>query len=191
MKMHSNILEKVRLYEEKRGISYAKVDGALYKGIKVFYIISLIYTFGVNAMFIFGSILVESIFETLKNSVYTVIALSFALVAAWVIMGFKKYVWAHIVSCVLNALSCVGLTFTFGRLLADVIGFKPKFYYCHLAPLSLSVVLSIILTIIAVRGILKTQKTYKKIVENIYEEYKATEENSLSDEEWGEVLKNI
>lgn len=191
MKLHSNILEKVRLYEEKRGIIYAKTDGNLYKGIKVFYIIALIYTFGVNSMFLLGNILVKSIFDVLKNSVYTVAVLSLALVAAWVIMGFKKYLWAHIVSCVLNALSCVGLILTFGKLLADVIGFKAKFYYCHLVPLALAVILSVILTIIAVRAILKTQKTYKKIVENIYETYKATEENPLTDQEWEEVLKNI
>ncbi len=192
MKMYSNILEKVRLYEEKRGIVYAKADGKLYNGIKALYIISLVYTFGVNLLFLLGCLLSETVFNALQNSIYTVIALSVVLIAAWVIMGFKKYLLAHISAFVLNTLACVGLCFTFGTLLTDVIGFKPKFYYCHLVPLSLAVIFSIVLTVIAVRAITKTQKTYKIVVENLYNAHKtAEEENTVSEEEWDEILKNI
>lgn len=192
MKMYENILEKVRLYEEKRGITYAKTDGKLYIGVKALYIISLVYTFGVNLLFLLGSLLSETVFKALENSIYTVIALSVALIAAWVVMGFKKHLWAHIVAFVLNTLACVGLGITFGRLLTDVIGFKAKFYYCHLVPLSLAVLCSIILTIIAVRAIIKTQKTYKIVVENLYNAQKAEDDGkAVSEEEWDEILKNI
>ena len=191
MKMYSNILEKVRLYEEKRGIVYAKTDGKLYKGLKVFYILLFVYTIVMNSLFLLGSFLSETVFNNLKNAVYTVLGLSVLLIASLIIMKFKNTVWANFVSAVLNILSCVGLGITFGMLLQDVIGFKISFYWRHLAPLCLMVIMTVALTVIALKAIFKTQKTYKKIVENIYTTYTASEETILSDEQWEEVLKNI
>ena len=191
MKMYNNILEKVALYEEKRGIVYAKTDGNLYKGLKGFYVLLFVYTMVINLFFLLGAALSETVYSTLKNSVYTVLGLSIALIISLVLMRFKNTVWANIMSLALNVLSCVGLTITFGVLLQDVIGFKISFYWRHLVPLCLMVIVDIAFTIIALRAIFKTQKTYKKIVENIYTTHTTSEDTVLSDEEWEEVLKSI
>lgn len=191
MKMHSNILEKVRIYEEKRGITYPKTDGKLYNSFKVLYVISLIYTLGVNLLFLLGCAIGESIFEALENSVYTVIALSVLLIASLVIMRFRKFIWVHIVTFLFNVLSSVGLCFTFATLLKDVVGFKPKFYYCHLVPLCLMVIFTVVLTVVAIRAILKTQKNYKIILENLYSAYNTVDDGNISNEEWDEILKGI
>ncbi len=189
--MYDNVLEKVKEYEEKRGIVYAKTDGKLYVGVKVFYILIFAYTMAINAMFLLGAVLSETVFNNLKNSVYTVLALSVLLVASLIVMKFKNTIWANVVSTVINILSCTGLGITFGVLLQDVIGFKVSFYWRHLVPLCLMVILTVVLCVIALRAILKTQKTYKKIVENIYQTYTASDDTVLSDEQWQEVLKNI
>ncbi len=191
MKMYDNILQKVRLYEEKRGIIYAKTDGKLYKGLKVFYVLLFAYTMVMNTLFLLGAFLSDSVFKTLGNSVYTVLGLSAVLIASLVIVRFKNKLWANIAFLMLNIISCVGLGFTFGILLQDVIGFKASFYWRHLVPLCLMVILSVALTVVALRAVLKIRKTYKKIIENIYTTYKASEETDLSDEQWEEVLKNI
>ena len=191
MKMYDNILQKVRLYEEKRGIVYAKTDGKLYKGLKVFYVLLFAYTMVMNLLFLLGVVLSETTFNALKNSVYTVLGLSIMLVVALVVMRFKNTVWANVLSAVLNILSCVGLGLTFGILLQDVIGFKSSFYWRHLVPLCLMVIVTLAISFVALRAVFKTRKTYKKIVENIYTTYKASEDTTLSDEEWEEVLKNI
>ena len=191
MKMYDNIIQKVRLYEEKRGIVYVKTDGKLYKGFKIFYILLFVYTMAMNSIFLLGAVLSETIFNALKNSVYTVFGLSIMLVVSLVVMRFKNTVWANILSAVLNVLSCVGLGFTFGVLLQDVIGFKTSFYWRHLVPLCLMVIVNLAFTFIALRAVFKTRKTYKKIIENLYTSYKASEDTALSDEQWEEVLKNI
>lgn len=191
MKMYDNILQKVRLYEEKRGIVYAKTDGKLYKGLKVFYILLFVYTMAMNSIFLLGAVLSETIFNALKNSVYTVFGLSIMLVVSLVVMRFKNTVWANILWAVLNVLSCVGLGFTFGVLLQDVIGFKASFYWRHLVPLCLMVIVTLALSFVALRAVFRTRKTYKKIIENLYTSYKASEDTVLSDEQWEEVLKNL
>jgi hypothetical protein len=190
MKMYDNILQKVNLYEEKRGIVYAKTDGKLYKTIKAFYVLAFVYTMFMNLVFILGVTLDSARFEVLANPFYTVVALTVGLIAALVIVGFKKYLWAHIVSFALNLLSTVGLTVTFAKLLEDVIGYKTSFYWRHLAPLAIILLLSLWMTIIAIKAIVKLKKTYKKIEENLYADYSAESEN-LTDEEWDDVLKNI
>lgn len=189
--MYDNILEKVKEYEEKRGIVYAKTDGGLYKALKIIYILLFIYTMVMNAMFLLGAALSETVFKNLKNSVYTVLGITVLLIASLVIMKFKNTVWANIVSTVLNILGCTGLCLTFGVLLQDVIGFKISFYWRHLVPLCLMAIVTIALCAVALRAVIKTQKTYKKIVENIYENYTASEDTTLTDEQWQEVLKNI
>ena len=191
MKMYDNILQKVRLYEEKRGIVYTKTDGKLYKGLKFFYILLFVYTMVMNLFFLLGAVLSETVFIALKNSVFTVFGLSMTLVVSLVVMRFKNTVWANILSAVLNVLSCVGLGFTFGVLLQDVIGFKASFYWRHLVPLCLMVIVTLALNFVALRAVFKTRKTYKKMVENIYSTYQASEETVLSDEQWEEVLKSI
>lgn len=192
MKMYDNVLQKVSLYEEKRGISYAKTDGKLYKTFKVLYVLVFVYTMVMNAFFILGNVLSETQFEALKNSVYTVLGLSAVLIASLVVMHFKNHIWANLISLALNILSGSGLGFTFGLLLQDVIGFKASFYWRHLIPLCLIVVLSVLLTVVAVRATVKTQKNYKKIVENIYNSHSISAQNSnFTAEEWDEILKNI
>ncbi len=192
MKMYDNILQKVAQYEEKRGIVYAKTDGKLYKTLKVLYVLIFCYTMVMNTFFLLGTSLSETVFNALKNSIYTVIGLSVSLIASLVIMRFKNKIWANIVSLVLNVLSCTGLCFTFGVLLQDVIGFKVSFYWRHLAPLCLMVALSVALFIVAIKAILKTQKNYKKIVDNIYTSHSVSAEDSnFTAEEWDEILKNI
>lgn len=192
MKMYDNVLEKVKLYEEKRGIVYATTDGRLYKGLKGLYVLAFVYTMVMNFFFIMGNVLSETRFENFKNSVYTVGALSLVLIVALVALRFKKHIVANAAAFVLNAFGSAALVLTFAKLLEDVLGYKASFYWRHLVPLCILVFLSLCLTIIAVRAILKTQKSYKKVVENLYLSHQTAAENTgLSDEEWDEVLKNI
>lgn len=177
MKMCEDVLQKVRLYEEKRGIIYAKTDGKLYKTLKGVYFFAFAYTLVMNILYILGNVFSKTRFDVFKNSVYTVAALSVVMIIALVVMHFKKYLWSHIAAFILNALSSAGLVFVFAGLLEGPIGYLPKFYWRHLVPLCFIVILSLWLTVIAVRAILKTQKTYKKIIENTAEELDEVSEN--------------
>ena len=194
MKYYSNILEKVKFYEERRGIEYAKTDGYLYKTLKVLYILALVYTFVINIFFVSGVLVSKTKFSVLQNTMYSVIALTVLLIGSLVIMRFKKSLWANIVSFAANILACLGLGLSYGVLLTDVVGFlgfKVSFFYRHLVPLCIMVLLTIWLTVIAIRAIVKTRKNYKKIVENIYSSYNVSaEDGNFTEEEWEEILKN-
>lgn len=194
MKLYYNILERVRAVEEKRGIKYAKTDGKLYCTLKVFYIIAFAYTMGINLLFTLGTVISEINFKNLKNSLITVTVFSVLLIASLVIMRFKDKLWANITSGVLNLLSSVGLLFSFAVLMEDSIGFmglKTNFYWRHFIPLVLIIILSVWLTVIAVRSIIKTNSAYKKVVENIYALHKVSaEESNFTEEQWDEILRD-
>ena len=197
MKMQYNILQRVRQVEEKAGISYAKADGRLYNTLKVLYIILFAYTMAMNVFYLLGNFLVyfgNKNFASVKNSLITVMVASLALIAALVFARFKDKVWANVTCMVLNLLSSLFLVLTFARLLIDDLGFlgyKFSFYWRHSVPLLLIVIFSIWFCVIAIRATIKTQKQYKKVVENLYENYNLSSENEqLSEEEWEEFLAN-
>jgi hypothetical protein len=115
MKINDEILQKVSLYEEKHGIVYAKTDGSLYKTLKGLYVLAFCYTMVMNFLFVIGNVMSEMRFEIFKNTVYMVLTLSAGLILSLVIIGFKKYSWAHIAGFLLNTAACMGLTVVFAR----------------------------------------------------------------------------
>ena len=197
MKMQYNILQRVRQIEEKAGIRYAKADGRLYMTLKVLYIILFAYTLAMNLLFLLGNLLVHSgkeSFVDIKNSLITVTVASIGLIAALVFAKFKNKIWANVTSAVLNLVSCIFLVLNFANLLTDDLGFlgyKFSFYWRHSVPLLLIVAFSVWFSIIAIRATAKSQKQYKKVVENLYEKYNlASEIEQFSEEEWEEFLTN-
>ncbi len=188
MKYNEDILTKVRIYEEKRGINYAKTDGKLYKTLKVLYVLMFAYTMVINLLYILGTLLLEDLSTVQKNILYTVSALCVSLVVSLIVMRFKKYLWANIAYTVLNILSCVGLCVTFGVISADPVGFLgflPLFYYRHFAPLLIMTVLTVWLFVIALNSFIKTRKCYNTILENLYNSTE-TDINSL---EWEKIVE--
>lgn len=197
MEFQYNILMRVREIERKNGINYAKIDGALFSGIKVLYILICFYTLIINFLSAAGLSITnhtEHNADSIKSLIITIIVASILLIAGLVIIKFREKIWANITFVSINLLSSIYLLLTFGKELKDGIGFLGynfSFYWRHAIPLTLIAILSIWLFIIALRAILKTQKEYKKVVETIYQQYLATAlEGQTSEEEWQEYLKN-
>ena len=197
MEFQYNILMRVREIERKNGINYAKIDGALFSGIKVLYILICFYTLIINFLSAAGLSITnhtEHNADSIKSLIITIIVASILLIAGLVIIKFREKIWANITFVSINLLSSIYLLLTFGKELKDGIGFlgyNLSFYWRHAIPLTLIAILSIWLFIIALRDILKTQKEYKKVVETIYQQYLATApEGQTSEELWQEYLKN-
>ena len=169
MKLNAEIIEKVRLYEGNNRIIYAKTDGRLYKSIKSVYFLVVLYTLVMNFFYIMGNVLSQDRFEIFENSVYMVALLSVLLIAALVLIKFKDYCWAHISAFLLNVIGCVCLNLVFMKQLNPAF-YISMFYWRHFVPFCLIVLLSLWITIIALRAILKTQKSYKTISGNVGEE---------------------
>ena len=197
MKLQQNILNRVRQVEEKRGIVYAKTDGKLYKTLKVFYIIFLVYTFAINALFVLSNFMVyhgTDTFNSVKKPIIIVICSTFCFIASLFVLKFKDKIWANIATLILNLLPSLLTVLVYAKLMEDslgLFGYKYSFYWRHSVPLALIAVFAIWLSVLALRANIKTKKQYKKITENLYNQYHISEENEqLSEEEWEEFIKN-
>lgn len=192
-----NVLKRVRQIEEKNGIKYAKTDGRLYVTLKVLYTIIFAYTLAINFLFILSNFIVyygSENFNYVKVPLVTVTTATVLLIAAFIIMRFKNKVWANYVSGITNILVAVFLVLTFANIMKDslgLFGYVFSFYWRHAVPLLLLVILAVWLTVIAIRANVKTDKQYKKVIENIYAQYNLSAENEqLSEEQWEEFLEN-
>lgn len=197
MKLQQNILNRVRQVEEKRGIVYAKTDGKLYKTLKILYILLLVYTFIINALFVLSNFMVyygTDSFKGLKKPIITVICGTLCFIASLFILKFKDKIWANITTLILNLLPSLLTVLVYANLMEDslgLFGYKYSFYWRHSVPLALIAVFAIWLSVLALRANIKTKKQYKKITENLYNQYHISEENEqLSEEEWQEFIEN-
>lgn len=192
MKMNESVLKRVRITEEKHGIKYAKTDGPLYRTLRVAYTVLFAYTLGINLLFILGMLLThtgtESFNASLKNSLITVTAASGFIIGGYC-LSFSRF---KLVAGIVSALPEILLIAVFGRLMEDslgFLGFTASFYWRHAAPLALLVLLISATTFIAVRARLKTEKQYKKVMDNLYSIY-SVGANDITDEQWNEFLKD-
>lgn len=194
MKMYESVLTRVRAVERKNGINYAKTDGILYKTLRVIYSVIFFYTVIINLIFIAGMFLVRygtDNFKSIKNLLVSVCVCTGVMLAGYVLSFFKFKLTSGIIS-VLPEILLIPL---FGNAMKDTLGlfgFKYSFYWRHLAPLVLLVILNVILTVIAVRARVKTEKQYKKVTENLYKLYNVTvgnEADGITDEQWETFLQ--
>ena len=191
MKMQESVLRRVRAVEEKNGIKYAKTDGKLYKTLRVFYIIIFAYTMVINLLYISGMALVYGGTEDFKNVVNSLIAVCVctALIIAGFVLSFFCFKTA---AGIISIASEIFLIPVFGTELRDslgLMGFKTSFYWRHLIPLAVLIVIVAATTVIAVRAKFKTEKQYKRVTDNLYKLYQQNE-NDVSDEQWEEFLRN-
>ncbi len=191
MKMQENVLRRVRMVEDKHGIKYAKTDGRLYKVLRILYTLLFIYTMGINLLYIAGMFLVyggTDNFVSIQNTLITVCACTAAVILGYVLSFFKFKFCAGIISVAAE----VFLILSFASAMEDSLGlwgYKISFYWRHLAPLALMIIFMIWLTVIAVSARLKTEKQYKKVVDNLYNIYNQPDVD-VSDEQWNEFLAN-
>ena len=190
MKMQESVLKRVRMIEEKHGITYAKTDGKLYKALRVSYTLLFIYTMGINLLFIFGMLLTRlgtDNFKSILNSLITVIVCTVLIIAGYA-LSFTRF---KLVSGILSILPEIMLVAVFGSIMKDslgVMGFTPSYFWRHFAPLLILVILMAATTVIAVRARIKTEKQYKKVLDNLYALYSLNSDD-ISDEQWEAFLE--
>ena len=190
MKMQESVLRRVRMVEEKHGITYAKTDGRLYKALKVSYTLLFIYTMGINLLFICGMLLTRlgtDNFKGILNSLITVIVCTVLIIAGFC-LSFTRF---KLAAGLLSVLPEIMLIVVFGAIMKDslgVMGFKVSYFWRHFAPLLILVILMAVTTVIAVRARFKTEKQYKKVLDNLYELYSLNSDD-ISDEQWEAFLE--
>ena len=188
--MYEGVLKRVRQLEEKNGIKYAKTDGKLFTTLKVINVISFIWAMVMNLLYVAGCLLIYS-FEEHKEAFYgyviPIAVCTIAIIVALVFLKFRKY----LISGILNVAPSVVMLVLFGSISTDTFGFlglASWYYWRHFAPLVLIILTAFFMAYIAIRADLKLKKMYKKVTENIFNQYGDVE--NLTDEQWDEFLKN-
>ena len=191
MQYKENVLKRVRMLEEKKGIHYAKTGGKLYTVLKVLYIIAFAAVVAMNLLYIAGMMLVKfgtDRFSSVADSVITVSLCTAVLTAGFVLSFFRFKLTAGIMSVV----PAVILIPVFALLLKDSLGFmgvKTSFYIRHFIPLALFIIFIAGMVIIAVRERVKTKRQYTAVMENLYKTYNEnSSDDVIDDEEWNKFV---
>ena len=195
MKMYKSVLDRVRILEQKNGIVYANTNSGVYKILKVLFILDFIYAMGIKSMYFLGVALdtTSRVYEYTTPLICTV-----ALVVGCVLILFKRQTIAHILNIIgflMTLISAIILMFEFNNQLqnATEVMINHKFAWAHLIPLSLLVVFSLPMVIIAVRAQVKTRKMYNKVINDIYSKYsiEIAKGEDIDEEKWEEFLKEF
>lgn len=188
MKMYKSVLERVRILEQKNGIVYANTNSGIYKLLKVLFILDFIYAMGIKSMYFLGIALdtTPRVYEYITPAICTGI-----LVLGFVLILFKQ----HIIGFLMTLISAIILMFEFNNQLqnATEVLVNHKFAWAHLVPLSLLVVFSLPMVIIAVRAQVKTRKMYNKVINDIYSKYsiEIAKGEDIDEEKWEEFLNEF
>lgn len=186
MKMQESVLARVRMVEEKNGIKYAKPGGRLHKVMRVLYTFLFAYTMGINLIFIAGMFITDN-YKNFTDALITVCVCTGLIIAGYVLSFFKFKLIAGIISVIPEILLIV----TFGAITQDpfeFMGFKPSFFWRHFIPLALMIITMSVAVFIAVRARIKTEKQYKKVMDNLYRIYNENG-GDITDDQWDNFLK--
>lgn len=195
MKYNENVLKRVRQIEEKNGIKYLDSKSSLYKAFKFLFVLSFAFTVFINFFNIVGHFF--KISEDLDDrflSVYKSIFINFLVGTLVMIIGAVIYRFRFkIIGCFSVVVPCVYFIFYTKNLATDQgqeVGISFYYYWQHLIPLAILILSCLLMTCISVRAKFKTDRLYKKTLQDLYEKYKSSNQNT-SEEDWEEYLKNF
>ena len=195
MKMYKNVLERVRILEQKNGISYVNTDSGVYKILKVLFILDFVYAMCIKSMYFLGIALdtTPRVYEYVTPAICTGI-----LVLGCSLILFERQTIGYILNIIgfiMTLVSAIILMFEFNNQLqnATEVMINHKFTWAHLLPLSLLVVFSLPMVIIAVRAQFKTREMYNKVINDIYNKYsiEIAKGEEVDEQKWEEFIKEF
>lgn len=194
MKKHESIMRRVRYVEEKYGIKYARPDGKLYKFLNIIYILAWIYTLGINLLSVAGMLLLY--FDANANDFLNMVVTASVCTAVLIIGFIFMCTRLKLAGIVASIVPIPVLAVSFGVISRDefgagFLGFKGIYYWRHLIPLALMLIMLVCMLVIYLRSEYKTNKLYNKIVENLYATYNTVDEDGtsrLTEEQWEKFL---
>lgn len=192
MKKNANILDYLEQYKYKYGISYLADNKKLVKGLTVTAVLVWIYTFFWSLMIVLGTLIDlkgGKVFDgDGKNSFITIISCMGLMVVSAVLLCFKDKIF----SSAILILSQPVMIMAFAHSTENVtgLGYIAAFYWRHLIPSIILILLSIFILVIFVGAKIKANKLYNFIVEGLYRQYGTKDGEKLTDEQWQEFLSN-
>ena len=195
MEMKKNVLDRVRILEEKKGIRYAKKGGPAYSRLRILYTLIGIYTLIIHLLFLLGLWLqykdFPDQFSGFTGPIIATVICTAAIIAGYVLPRFQ---W-DLIACLISIIPEGVLIVLFGQMMevevkTGFLNHKPPYYWRHLAPLALLILFMVIMTVIALREKRILKKQYKQVLETLYAAYREEKGESFSEENWQEFLNS-
>ena len=195
MVFHENILKRVRAKEKKRGKYYPEKDGILYNRFKFFYVVATLFANVWNFMFVISVLILngedETYFSnsTLQLSDYIVVTVcSIILIGAFFASKYNDNLIVALSFGGSNLVACGVLIYYYAKIQMQANGIVLNYYWRHLAPLSITALCALAMSLIVIIAYIKLKKHYNEVLEEVYEDYNALETDDKPD--WDEYVKN-
>lgn len=191
MKKNPHILALVDKYRCRKGIVITDEKSGFYKGFKIVYIISVLWTFVFNSLFLIGNLITLQFSETKikTNPAITQSIATLLLIVGFILILKKLYIPGGI----LNILSTlIGTAQYFTLLLNDIQlngGITHFFFWRHLAPAVILIITCSVLCFIGIKAKVLLNRDYKKMLERLYIKNSEKLVNT-SDDGWQELLES-
>lgn len=199
MKKYDSILKRVEAYEKKCEITYAKTNGKLFTYLRVLLTLSVVYMFCINMLTcvsLFAKANALGKYNVMDKPSLVAMTVVVAVSVILMILTYFKNDWIKLIGGVCLLVCNVYLIFPLYSISNDGLGFfrlAPVFYWGHLIPFVLILILTIWISAIILRQKYMVNIRYNIIINNLYQAYKndnSTQFNSVSEEEWNEFIEN-
>ena len=129
--------------------------------------------------------------ENFKGLVIVSLA-TILIIAGLVLIRYKQHLISGIISFIPEVCLIYLFTGFFKDNLEGLFGLRYDYYLRHGIPLAIMLISIVGMTVIAVKGEVKLNREYKKVVESLYSDFIAQEGDAenVSEEKWTEYLKN-
>lgn len=191
MKKNPHILALVDKYRYRKGIIVTDEKSGIYKGFKIVYIISVLWTFIFNSLFLIGNLVTLQFSDT---KIKTTPAISELIATILLIIGFFLILKRiYIAGGVLNIFSTVMGTIQYYTLLLNDIqlsgGITHFFFWRHFAPAVILIITCSVICYIGIKAKILLNRDYKKMLERLY--IKNSEKLAdTNDEGWQGLLES-
>ena len=191
MKKNANIIEYVKKYKYKYGISNISENDRVMKMLTACAAVVWCYAFFMIMVFILGMLGKFRFggfdFELYKRSFFVVVGGAVLMIGGAVFLCCKQRLAAAIVTIVSQPIVLV----EFAYLMKDPAGkLLFSFYWRHAIPAILLVIFAILIIAAIVNGIVKDNKLYNQLVDALYKQYGTRDGEKLNEEQWQEFLSN-
>ena len=184
MKYKKNILALVDEYQYNAAVTYPKTNERIYGNFKIAAILAFIYQFVFSGLLLIGLALTAGKSEDVNVQNTAISLILYTL--AFVLMFFKL----NLVGFVLNIVATIFKTLPLVPMLIMNSGVKdinPVFYWQHLIPMILILIISFSMCVISTREKYLIDRDYKVVLNKVYNKHRHDE---MTEEEWEEFINN-
>lgn len=191
MVFHENILKRVRAKERKKGKYYPEKDGLLYNRFKFFYIVATLFANIWNLIFVVGVAVLKSEDETFFSQMtdYIIVTVcTLLLIGALIASKYNDNLIVALSFGGANVIASCMLIYIYAKMQMQANGIVLNYYWRHLAPLSITALCALAMSLIVLTSYLILKKHYNEVLEEVYEDYNTLESDEKPD--WDEYVKN-